>query len=81
MCQSVIDWNAWPARSSRSSDKCFPTSWKPIGAQLPFPASNCNIYGFTYSAELKRFFLIHNDCSGNILSDAIYSAEFDYETN
>jgi hypothetical protein len=29
---SVTDWNECPARSSKSSDRCLPTNWKPIGA-------------------------------------------------
>ncbi len=53
-------------------------SWQPIGEPLPFPGSNCNIYGFAYSAALKTFFINHNDCKAVLLADALYSAGFDY---
>lgn len=53
-------------------------SWEPIGEPLPFPGSNCNIYGFAYSAALKTFFINHNDCKAVLLADALYSAGFDY---
>jgi photosystem II stability/assembly factor-like uncharacterized protein len=55
-------------------------TWKPIGRKMPYSAENCKIYGFTYSVLLKRFFLIHNNCSGMLLPDAIYSCPFDYES-
>jgi photosystem II stability/assembly factor-like uncharacterized protein len=56
-------------------------TWTPIGEPLPVKGENCGIYGFTYSAEKKMFFLNHNNCSGNLIDDAVYSAGFDWETN
>ncbi|HEV8245311.1 MAG TPA: hypothetical protein VGP93_06070 [Polyangiaceae bacterium] len=56
-------------------------TWTDIGEALPFPGQNCNTYGFTYSAELKTFFINHNNCSGNLIADAVYSSGFDYTTN
>ena len=55
-------------------------TWKEIGEALPFPGANCQTYGFTYSVGSKTFFINHNDCSGKLASDAIWSSGFDYET-
>lgn len=55
-------------------------TWKPIGEKLPYPGANCGIYGFTYSPEFKKFLLNHNNCSGKLLTDAIYTEEFDSAT-
>jgi photosystem II stability/assembly factor-like uncharacterized protein len=53
-------------------------TWKAIGNALPFPGANCGTYGVTYSAWLKTFFINHNDCTGNIISNSVYSSGFDY---
>jgi photosystem II stability/assembly factor-like uncharacterized protein len=55
-------------------------TWKPIGAPLPYPGANCGIYGFTYSPEFKKFLLNHNNCSGMLLTDPIYTEDFDTAT-
>lgn len=49
-------------------------SWKPIGQAMPFPGANCNTYGVTYCAAWKTFFINHNDCSGRLTGDAIWSS-------
>ncbi len=54
-------------------------TWQQIGEALPFPGANCKTYGFTYSVATKTFFINHNDCSGALAADAIWSSGFDYE--
>lgn len=55
-------------------------TWKPVGGKLPFKGGiNCAIYGMTYSAELRAIFVNHNDCSGFLKSDAVWTVPFDYE--
>jgi photosystem II stability/assembly factor-like uncharacterized protein len=54
-------------------------TWQELGEALPFPGGNCKTYGFTYSAALKAFFINHNDCSGKLTNDAVWSSGFDYE--
>lgn len=49
-------------------------TWKPIGKPMPFPGANCNTYGVTYCPAWKTFFINHNDCSGKLTSDAIWSS-------
>lgn len=55
-------------------------TWQDVGEALPFPGGNCKTYGFTYSADTKTFFINHNDCTGKLTSDAVWSSGFDYET-
>jgi hypothetical protein len=54
-------------------------SWQEVGEALPFAGGNCKTYGFTYLAETKTFFINHNDCSGKLTADAVWSSGFDYE--
>jgi photosystem II stability/assembly factor-like uncharacterized protein len=61
-----------------SSDKG--KTWQKIGGPLPFPGANCGTYGITYSVALKSFFINHNDCTGMIIPNSVYSLAFDYTT-
>ena len=54
-------------------------TWTRVGGKLPFKGANCGTYGMTYSAVLRTIFINHNDCSGKITSDAVWSVPFDYE--
>jgi photosystem II stability/assembly factor-like uncharacterized protein len=56
-------------------------TWKRVGGKLPFQGLNCAIYGMTYSAELRAIFVSHNDCSGKVKDNAVWSVPFDYETD
>jgi photosystem II stability/assembly factor-like uncharacterized protein len=49
-------------------------SWQRMGAPLPFPGANCGTYGVTYCPAWQSFFIQHNDCSGRLTNDAIWSA-------
>jgi hypothetical protein len=55
-------------------------TWKEVGEPLPFPGGNCKTYGFTYLASTKTLFINHNDCTGKLTTDAVWSSGFDYET-
>jgi photosystem II stability/assembly factor-like uncharacterized protein len=56
--------------------------WTPIGEPLPFPGGGyAGAAGVTYSAWTKTFFIWHWDCGNVVLSDAIMSSGFDYETD
>ncbi|MFT3925855.1 MAG: hypothetical protein QM778_25150 [Myxococcales bacterium] len=59
-----------------SSDKG--KTWKKLGQALPYAAEKCGINGLTYSVGAKAFFINHNDCSGNLPSDAVFSMAYDY---
>ncbi|MEI9937154.1 MAG: hypothetical protein WDO69_08000 [Pseudomonadota bacterium] len=59
-----------------SADKGM--TWQQVGDTLPFTNENCQTYGFTYSAALKTLFINHNNCSGNLIADSIWSSGFDY---
>jgi len=51
-----------------------------VGGKLPFRAENCGTYGLMYSVALKTIFVNHNDCTGHLTSDALWSLPFDWET-
>jgi hypothetical protein len=53
-------------------------TWKSIGPPLPYPGANCGIYGFGHSPESKALFVNHNDCSGKVLKDSLFTTDFDY---
>lgn len=54
-------------------------SWQEVGEPLPFPGGNCKTYGFTYSPSTKTLFINHNDCTGKLTADAVWSSGYDYE--
>jgi hypothetical protein len=56
-------------------------SWTKVGGKLPFRAENCGTYGLTYSVALKTLFVNHNDCTGHLSEDALWSLPFDWETD
>jgi len=45
---------------------------------LPFQGQNCGTYGIVYSLELQALFINHNDCSGKLSTDAVWTISFDY---
>lgn len=56
-------------------------SWTKVGGKLPYRAENCGTYGVTYSVALKTLFVNHNDCTGHLSEDALWSLPFDWETD
>ncbi|RYZ09758.1 MAG: hypothetical protein EOO73_02435 [Myxococcales bacterium] len=54
-------------------------TWQEVGEPLPFPGGNCKTYGFAYAASTKTLFINHNDCSGKLTTDAVWSSGLDYE--
>ena len=55
-------------------------TWKRVGGKLPFPGQNCGTYGMAYMPDRREIFINHNDCTGNISDNSIWSVPFDYET-
>lgn len=55
-------------------------TWTRVGGKLPFRGGNCGTYGLTYSPERREIFINHNDCTGVLTDDAVWSVPFDYET-
>ena len=53
-------------------------TWQEVGEKLPFPTQNCQTYGFTYSAPTRTFFINHNNCSGKLIADTIWTSGWDY---
>jgi photosystem II stability/assembly factor-like uncharacterized protein len=52
-------------------------SWKRVSPDLPYPGENCGIYGLTYSTASRKFYINHNDCSGTIGAESIFSSALD----
>jgi hypothetical protein len=54
-------------------------TWTPIGEPLPYPGGGYDgARGLAYSARTKTFFIWRWDCNGNVPSNAVMSAGFDY---
>lgn len=56
-------------------------TWTRVGGKLPFKGQNCGTYGLTYSPEQRAIFINHNDCTGKIIEDSVWSVPFDHETD
>jgi len=55
-------------------------TWTRVGGKLPFKGENCGTYGMAYSSQLRAIFINHNDCTGKLTDDGVWSVPFDYET-